>query len=99
MSLFRRHAPVEDDGALSDLVEVAVLERWRCEAAVRALRTEGIAAAAADAHGRRASWVGECSAELVQHEERMLVVPTSRILVHHADAARARRVLCELTDE
>lgn len=98
MGLFRRLAD-RDDAALADLVEVGVLERWRGASALEALRGEGIEAAAVDAHGRRASWSGECSAELVTHEQRMTVVPTCRVLVHHVDAARARRVLCELTDD
>ena len=102
MGLFRRQpvAAGDDAGrdAAGDLVEVAVLERWRSEAAVETLRNEGIRAAALDAHGRRGSWAGECSAELA-HEQRMTAVPTARIVVHHGDAARARRVLCELIDE
>ena len=105
MGLFRRlpavaerDAPRQAPDVTLDLVEVAVLERWRSQAAVEALRQAGIRAALADAHGRRSSWAGECSAELVTHEQRMLVVPTARVLVHHCDAARARRVLCELTD-
>lgn len=98
MGLFRRLAD-RADVAVDDLVEVAVLERWQGASALEALRGEGIAAAAIDAHGRRPSWSGECSAELVTHEQRMTVVPTCRLLVHHADAARARRVLCELTED
>ncbi len=98
MGLFRRLVDRADD-ALDDLVEVAVLERWRGASALEVLRGESIAAAAVDAPGRRASWSGECSAELVSHEQRMTVVPTCRILVHHADAARARRLLCELTED
>ena len=82
-----------------DVVEVAVLERWRAEAAVEALRAAGIHADAVDAHGRRSSWAAECTAELVTHEQRMLVVPTSSVLVSRANAARARRLLCELGDE
>ena len=103
MGLFRRQPRVASGGAAldtaGDLVEVAVLERWRSEAAVEALRRQGIRAAALDAHGRRGSWAGECSAELFTHEQRMTVVATARIVVHHADAARARRVLCELTED
>lgn len=98
MGLFRRLVD-RADVAVDDLVEVAVLERWQGATAVEALCAEGIQAAAVDAHGRRASWAGECSAELVTHEQRMTVVPTCRVLVHHADAARARRVLCELADD
>ena len=102
MGLFRRHRAAVGGGAApdaeGDLVEVAVLERWRSEAAVETLRNEGIRAAALDAHGRRGSWSGECSAELA-HEQRMTAVPTARIVVHHGDAARARRVLCELVEE
>lgn len=100
MGLFKRLADrVDDHGAdVADLVEVALLERGQGAHALEALRAEGIRAAAVDAHGRRPSWSGECSAELVTHEQRMTVVPTCRVLVHHADAGRARRVLCEMGD-
>ena len=102
MGLFRRSPGTERAGggaAVDDLVEVAVLERWRSAGALDALRRDGIRAAAVDAHGRRSSWSGECSAEMVTHEQRMTVVATCRILVAHGDAGRARRVLCELTDD
>lgn len=101
MGLFKRLADRTDAGAsdAADLVEVAVLERWQGAHALETLRAEGIRAAAVDAHGRRASWSGECSAELVSHEQRMTVVPTCVVLVHHADAARARRLLCEMADD
>jgi hypothetical protein len=101
MGLFKRSPspPGGEAAGLDDLVEVAVLERWRGARAVEALREDGIRAAAVDAHGRRPSWSGECTAEVVSHEQRMTVVPTCRVLVHHADAARARRVLCELADD
>lgn len=82
-----------------DRVEVAVLERWRAEAAIEALRAAGIRADAVDARGRRSSWAAECTAELVTHEHRLLVTPTSCVMVPHADAARARRLLCELRDD
>lgn len=97
MGLFRRTTQLEHDAP--DLVEVALLDRWRGEAAVDALRDVGIRAEAVDAHGRRGSWAAECTAELVTCEHRMLVAPTSRIVVQRADAARARRLLCELRDD
>ncbi len=104
VGLFKRHrrpeghddaaGPVAPDG--DDVVEVAVLELWRSELAVEALRNAGIRAASVEAHGRRPSWAMEASVELITHEHRLLQVPTARILVHKRDAGIALRVLCEL---
>ena len=106
MGLFKRHRPPEADDASvdpvapdgDDVVEVAVLELWRSELAVEALRNAGIRAASAEAHGRRPSWAMEASVELITHEQRMLQVPTARILVRKRDAGLALRVLCELRE-